>query len=247
MRSAVTLIAASTPSFLASSRRDSFDVGDDDEAGADVAGDRGRHQADRPGAGDQHVLADERERQGGVHGVAQRVEHRGEVGVHALRVLPHVGLGDHDVLRERAVPVDADARGVDAQVPSARAAVAAVAADHVPLAGDHGTDRDRAHGGAHLDDVAGELVPRNHGRVDGARRPAVPRLDVQVGAADAGPRDADLHVVRSRRGLRTLGQGEPGASSAFVQSFHSGLLPSGVLHGRGAPDVRRAPAVARRH
>ncbi len=52
------------------------DVGDDDMTRADVAGDRRRHDADRPCAGDQHVLADEVERQRGVRCVAERVEYR---------------------------------------------------------------------------------------------------------------------------------------------------------------------------
>jgi len=47
-------------------------VGDDDVARADVARDRHGHDADRTGAGDQHVLADEAERQRGVRGVAER-------------------------------------------------------------------------------------------------------------------------------------------------------------------------------
>ena len=49
-------------------------------------------------------------------------------------VHPHVRLGQHDVLGERAVAVHADARRADAQVPAAGAAVAAGAADDVALA-----------------------------------------------------------------------------------------------------------------
>ena len=33
-----------------------------------------RHDADRPGAGDEHVLADEIEGQRSVHGIAERIE-----------------------------------------------------------------------------------------------------------------------------------------------------------------------------
>ena len=55
------------------------DVGDDDVARADVRGDRRRHDADRPGAGDQHVLADQVEGQRGVHRVAERIEDRGDL------------------------------------------------------------------------------------------------------------------------------------------------------------------------
>ena len=50
------------------------DVGDDHMARADMAADGGRHDADRPGPGDQHVLADQIEGERGVHGIAERIE-----------------------------------------------------------------------------------------------------------------------------------------------------------------------------
>ena len=68
-----------------------------------VARDRGRHQPDRPGAGDQHVLAEDRERERRVDRVAERVEDRGDVLVDARPVVPDVGHRQDDVLGERAV------------------------------------------------------------------------------------------------------------------------------------------------
>ena len=59
------------------------DVGDDDMARADMARDRGGHDADRPGAGDQHVLADKIEGERGVDGVAERIEDRADLVVDA--------------------------------------------------------------------------------------------------------------------------------------------------------------------
>src|SRR5262249_29779237 len=113
------------------------DVGDDDESGAGVLDDGGGHDADRAGAGDQHVLAEQVERQGRVHRVAERVEDRGDVGVDAGGVVPDVGHRQGDELGERAGAVDADADGVGAEVASAGQAVAAAAADDVALAADH--------------------------------------------------------------------------------------------------------------
>ena len=55
------------------------DVGDHDMARADVPRNRGGHDADRAGAGDQHVFADQVERQRGVRRVAERIEDRREV------------------------------------------------------------------------------------------------------------------------------------------------------------------------
>ena len=56
-------------------------------------------------------------------------------GVDVAVVYPDVGLGQHDVLGERAVSVHADAGRADAQVAAPGTAVAAGAADDVPLAG----------------------------------------------------------------------------------------------------------------
>ena len=56
-----------------------IDVGDDDVAGADVTRDRRRHDPDRTRPRNQHVLADEIERQGRVCGIAERIEDRRDV------------------------------------------------------------------------------------------------------------------------------------------------------------------------
>ena len=112
------------------------DVGDHDVARADEARDRGRHDADRAGAGDQHVLADQVEGQRGVGGVAERIEDRGDVVADRVGQLEGVVGGDRQVLGERPGTIDADADRVAAQVPPAGAAVAAVAAGDVALARD---------------------------------------------------------------------------------------------------------------
>ena len=112
------------------------DVGDDDVARARVADDGGRHDPDRPGAGDQHVLAEHGERERGVDGVAEGIEDRRDVEVDARRVLPDVRHRQRDVLGERAGAVDADALGVRAQMAPPGHAVAAAAADEVPFAAD---------------------------------------------------------------------------------------------------------------
>ena len=112
------------------------DVGDDHLAGAGALGDQRAHDADRAGAGDQHVLADEVEGERGVHGIAEGVEDRGDLVGDVVGDGDDVGLGDRDVLGEGAGAVDADAVGVAAEVAAAGAAVAAGAADDVALAGD---------------------------------------------------------------------------------------------------------------
>ena len=79
------------PIRAASSRRTGFGSLTTTNRAPGVAGDGRRHQADRPGARDQHVLAEDGERERGVHGVAERVEDRGDVLVDARPVVPDVG------------------------------------------------------------------------------------------------------------------------------------------------------------
>src|SRR5262249_49597177 len=150
---------------------------------------------DRPRPGDQHVLAEHGERQGGVDGVAERVEDGGHVAVDARLVVPDVGDRQGEVLGEGPGAVDADAASGGRQVPGARQAVAAAAADDVPLAADDVAGLEVVHVGAEGDDLADELVADHHGHGDGLPGPVVPLVDVDVGAADAGPVDADEHVV----------------------------------------------------
>ena len=59
-------------------------------ARADMARDRARHDPDRPGAGNENVLADQIEGERGMHGVAERIEDGAEF------VVDVVGQG-HDV------------------------------------------------------------------------------------------------------------------------------------------------------
>ena len=111
-------------------------VGDDDVPRARVADDGGRHDPDRPGARDQHVLAEHGERERRVDGVAVGIEDRGDVEVDARRVLPDVRHRQRDELGERAGAIDADALGERAQVAPPGHAVAAAAAHEVPFAAD---------------------------------------------------------------------------------------------------------------
>ncbi len=107
------------------------DVRDHDPLRAAVPADGRRHDADGPGARDQHVLTDQVEGQGGVGGVAQRVEEAGDLRRDAGVHVPGVGRGQREVLRKAAVPVHADAHGVGAQVAAPGPAASADAADDV--------------------------------------------------------------------------------------------------------------------
>ena len=63
--------------------------------------------------------------------VAQGVEDRAKVGIDRVGLHPDVGRRQHDVVRERSVPVDPDPDGVDAHVAPTGPAVATVSTDDV--------------------------------------------------------------------------------------------------------------------
>ena len=77
------------------------DVGDHDLARADALRDQRAHDADRPGAGDQHVLADEIEGQRGVDRIAERIEDRGDLVGHVVGDRHDIVLRDGRHIRRR--------------------------------------------------------------------------------------------------------------------------------------------------
>ena len=203
-RSARTSSARVAPILQASSRRSRVDVGDDDVAGAGVADDGRGHQPDRPGAGDEDVLAQHRERQRRVHGVAERVEDRGDVEVDPGVCCQTFVIGSAMYSANAPGALDADAVRVRAQMPPARHAVAAAPADEVALAADQRPHLEIAHVRADLDDLADELMADHESDRHCPRRPCVPGVDVHIGAADPRPQHPDQHVVDPDLRLRQL-------------------------------------------
>ena len=74
------------------------------------------HDADRAGAGDQHVLADDIEGERGVHGVAERIEDGADLVVDRVGQRHDVEGRDPQILGEGAGQVDADALGLGIEV-----------------------------------------------------------------------------------------------------------------------------------
>ena len=172
--------------------------------GADMARDGASHDADRPGPGDQHVLADEIEGERGVDRVAERIEDRAELVVDVVGQRHDVERRHAHVFGESAGDVDADAArlGIEMVAPAARGA--ALHADHVALARHALADLEAPDVGAELGDLARIFVADRHRRRDRLLRPFVPVEDVHVGAADAGLVDLHQHVVGADLGDRLL-------------------------------------------
>src|SRR6188474_3894921 len=196
------------------------DVGHDDVPRAHEAGDGRCHDADRPGAGDQHVLAHEVEGESRVRRVAEWIENRGDLIADRVGQLEGVERRDHQVLREAPWPVDTDAHGVAAQVAPARAAVAAVAAGDVALARYPVADRETLHFAADLDDLAAVLMTDRHRHWNRLLCPGVPAVDVHVGAADRGLADLDPDVVGAELRLRYLLEPDPRGALRLHQCLH---------------------------
>ena len=93
--------------------------------------------------------------------------------------------------------MDADAERVAAEMPPARTAVAALAADDMALARDPLADMVFGDRRADLGDLADELMADDHRHRNGLLRPLVPVPDMHVGAADRGFLHPDQHVVRA--------------------------------------------------
>ena len=90
------------------------------------------------------------------------------------------------------------------QMPSSGHAVATAPTDDVSLAADDVARMEVAHVRPDVDDLADELVPDHERHGNRLLRPGVPRVDVEVGAADAGLPHPDQHVVDPDLGLRHI-------------------------------------------
>src|SRR5579862_2804368 len=102
-----------------------------------------------------------------------------------------------------------------------RKAVPAEPANHVAFAADNISRMQTRDIRAHLRDFADELVADDCRYRDRGLRPLVPIVDVQVGPANAGEQDANLHVVDARHGFRNVLKPQAARAVTFDQSFHS--------------------------
>jgi hypothetical protein len=77
---------------------------------------------------------------------------------------------------------------------------------------------------SHFDNLSRELVPYDQWDLNRGLRPFIPIVNVQVGAANSGAQNANLHVVDARLGLRHVRQPKARSSAAFHEGFHSDFL-----------------------
>jgi len=167
------------------------------------------HEADRTAAGHQYRLPGDLPGQHGVYGVAERIEN-GTVAFRNSRIQPDdVGGGNSDQLGKRAVLIDTDDFDVRTDVRFAHAALMAMAAVHVHFGADKVPGFQSADFAADLFDDAAEFVAEGHRRFDPRLRPAIPAVDVQVGAANRGGFHAHQHIGRADGGHAGCFQRQP--------------------------------------
>src|SRR5689334_4732203 len=159
-----------------------------------------RKEPDGTAAGDGHGVGRDLSGQYGMHGVAQRIEDRRVLKGDGRIELPDIRLGDDDVFGEGAVGIHADNFDVLTDVSFAGAALQALAASHVHLGGNEVALLDAGDFVAKGRYLAAKLVSGNQRGMDAVLRPAVPVVNVQVGAADGRDLDLDQDVGASEGG-----------------------------------------------
>src|ERR1019366_10825013 len=106
------------------------------------------------------------------------------------------------------------------KVAPAGQAVRAAAANHMALAAAQFPDSEIGHIRADRDDLAHKFVADDQRDLNGRLGPGIPFVNMQVGAADSGQKNADFDVIDAN--LRFGNLFEPKATTwfAFYKSFH---------------------------
>ena len=201
-------------------------VADDDVTCTDVTGDRGRHHADGPGTGDEHVLSYEVVGEGGVGGISQRIQDAPDGIRDVVGERENVGRRNRHEVCKRSGAIHTDPNRVGAQVTPPGAAVATMATSDVTLSGNPHPRFDAAHLGAEGGYDAHELVTDSHRDRDRAGGPVVPLIDVQVGSAYGDMPDSYQDVVGAGLGGGDILHPQTPLGPRFHQRSHQMITPS---------------------
>ena len=131
-----------------------------------------------------------------------------------------IGCGDAEILCKSAVAVDADALCLLAPLAVAGAAVIALAADDVALAGNALADLEVGYALAKLGDLADIFMADRKRRVQVLLCPAVPLVDMYVCSADSRLADLDKNLAGAGFGNRYLCQDKAGPSYGLYKCIH---------------------------
>src|SRR5579884_2810985 len=115
-----------------------------------------------------------------MNGVPERIENCRDILIHRGMMAPDIRHRQGNVLGKGPRTVDANALHLRAEMSSACKAIAAMAANHVPLSTDNLTDKFMA----------------DHERYrNGLLRPIIPFINVEIGSANARAPHSNEHVI----------------------------------------------------
>ncbi len=172
------------------------------------------NKSDRSATGDGDRFGRNFSRQHAMDGVAQRIQDRGVLLRNRRIELPDIRFRNHHVFGEGPVGIHADDFYVLADVRFASAALQTLAAGDVHLGGNEIAFLDAGNFVAERRHFAAEFMAGNQRRMNPVLRPAVPLVNVQIGAADGRNFDFDQYIgpakgwnldladFRARRGFR---------------------------------------------
>jgi hypothetical protein len=116
--------------------------------------------------------------------------------------------------------MDADTSGVNAEMAPSGSTVATPSTYQVALTAYQIANRNIADARTDLDHFPAELMAHGYGWLESLPGPLVPRLDVQIGAADARRFDSDEHIARFDGGYRDIHQLKAWPGFDFPQRPH---------------------------
>ena len=154
-------------------------------------------------------------------GVTQRIQNGRDLHGHVIRNANHIALRDAEVLREATGTIHAHALGIRAEVEEPAAAVVAVPADDVPLAGHDIAGLVGLHRRAHALHDTAELMTHVHTHGNGLLRPGIPVPNMQIRTADSGLVNLNEDIIRADFRHRHLHQLQPLIGLRFDERFHA--------------------------
>ena len=158
------------------------------------------------------------------------IEDRRDLARNWARVLPDVHHRQDDIFSESACPVHAHAQCMRAKMAASGETIAATATDDVTFAAYQLADLQVGDVRSHGDNLADELMADGQTHGDGCARPCIPLINMQIGPADAGVEDPNLHVIDAHLGLRHILQPEAALGPALYKCLHSVQYPSARRH-----------------
>ena len=186
-----------------------------------MARDGGRHDADRPGPRDQHILAQQIELLRRVHGIAERIEQGPDLVGNLIRQFDNVEGRDRDEFGESPLSIDPDAARGRIQMEMPGPGRFRVQIYDMPLGRDPLADLQRTvDGAADGNDLTGKLMAGDHRHRHVLLRPLVPIPDVNVSAAHSRTVNADQDILRTGCRDGGLNQVEPFGRRGLGQGLH---------------------------